>query len=149
MVAPCPSCSLGVPRCLAVDSWEPGIRDHPHHPCVTRSTHLLFCTGTPTSYRNPECCLGIIFVIADMAPLSFRHGDQMLHIMFMSTFNKNCIKLAHVFRIMIITFKCLRLLLHQIDNCIWGFTGFVVCYIRSHLNCLDGVVLVMHHLLPC
>ena len=39
----------------------------------------------------------------------FHHGDKCF-IMLLSTFNKTCIKLEHVIRIMLTTFECLKLL---------------------------------------
>ena len=95
-------------------------------------------------YELPEpiYCRGITSGFVVVAPLSFPPRWQMPHIFSCQHFHKYCIKLAHFMHIMIITFKCLKLLLYQVDKCIWGFTGFVVYYIRPHLNCLGGLVLL-------
>ena len=86
-----------VTRFHATIPWEPGRRDHPTIFCMFRtSAHLLFRTGISMSYRINGMlpwhhfryrCRGTIFVIVAVAPLSFRHGDQMLLNMLMSTFS--------------------------------------------------------------
>ena len=111
------------------------------HHLLHASAHFSFASVSQSSYRNQNVAVAPFLLSLPWHPFSFHHGDKCF-IMLLSTFNKNCIKLAHVIRIMIITFKCLKLLLHQIDKCIWGFTGFVVGYIRPHLICLDSIVLL-------
>ena len=50
---------------------------------------------------------------------------QMSQIMLMSTFSSNCLKHAYVIRIMITTFKCLKLCLHL--NCYMHMGIFRTC----------------------
>ena len=139
--------SLARSSSFAANPWEPGYREHPTVHRMTRSRHFLLHRRLNELSELERCC-GTVSLSSPWHPFRFRHDDKCF-IMLLSTFNKKCIKLAHVIRIMIITFKCLKLLLHQIDNCIWGFTGFVVCYIRPHLNCFDSIVLSCFTLLPC
>ena len=97
--------------CLATVMWEPGIREHPiflHDTLAPTS----FCTGIPVSYRIIGMLPRHHFRFVAVAPLSFYHGDTNALIMLMSTFNKTCIKLEHVIRIMLTTLDglncCLR-----------------------------------------
>ena len=89
-----------VTRFHATIPWEPGKRDHPTIFCMFRtSAHLLFCTGISMSYRITDMLPWHHFCFAAVAPFLFRHGDQMLHNMLMSTFfiklHKTCICHPH------------------------------------------------------
>ena len=121
--------------------WEPGIREHPIflHDTLTPT---FFCTGILVSYWNRNVAVAPFPLSLSWHPFRFRHDDKCFLICSYQLIHKYCIKLVHVIRIMITTIKMFKLLLHQIDKCIWGFTGFVICYVRPHLNCLDGVVLL-------
>ena len=113
MFAPCPSCHLLGPPLLPLTRGNPVTGITP--PSFARSRHTFFCTDVSMSCRNRNVvvalfcyrCRGTPFVFATMTNASY---------LIMSTFIKDCIKLANVIRIMIITFKmfkivvCLKLL---------------------------------------
>ena len=90
VVATCLSCSLRVPRCLVVDMWEPGIREHPiflHDTLAPTS----FCMGISMSYRNRN-------VVVAPFPLSLSWHPFRL---------KLCV--VYVIRIVITTFKVFKI----------------------------------------
>ena len=134
MFAPCPNCH-SFPCHYLVGTRLPGSPHHLLHAPATLPLHWYL-----HELPEPICCHGIIFEFVAVAPLFVSATMTKCFIMLLSTFSLKLHNLEHVLHIMIITFKCLKLLLHQIDKCIWGFTGFIVCYIRLHLNCLDCVV---------
>ena len=84
--------------------------------CMTHSHPLPFAPVSLWATGSSECCRGIIYVSLPWHPFRLSHDDKCFMILLMSTFNKNCIKLAHVIRIMLITsrmFKvvvCIKLL---------------------------------------
>ena len=91
----------------------PGNRDHPTIFCMFRtSSHLLFCTGISMSCRvigmllwhHFRCsCRGTPFVPPWWPNAPYHIRCQHFH--------KNCIKLDYVIRIMLTTFKWLKLCL--------------------------------------
>uniref|UniRef100_A0A8R7VBW3 Uncharacterized protein n=1 Tax=Triticum urartu TaxID=4572 RepID=A0A8R7VBW3_TRIUA len=84
--APCPSCSLRVPLCLAVDTWEPGNRDHPTILHGTLST-LSFAPTSQSSYRNRNVAVAPFRYHCRGSPFHFRHVDKCFLIC-LSTFLK-------------------------------------------------------------
>ena len=131
----------GPPSLPCVDPWEPGNRDHPTIFCMFCTSTLSFAPTSRRVVRSSECCRGTIFVVIAVAPFSFRHGDKCFITCSCQHFHKNCIKLVYVIRIMLTTFKCLKLLLAlKLLNDLWGFYGIVVCYFRPHLNLPNYVV---------
>ena len=105
MFAPCPfaSCTFLLVR-HADEPWEPGNRDHPTISSMFRTSARLLLHRYLRELPEPICCRGIIFgyvavasfsdmlpwhhfCFAAVAPFLFRHGDQMLHNMLMSTFS--------------------------------------------------------------
>ena len=123
---------------FVANSWDTQNLGVPHH-LLHASAHFSFASVSQSSYRNRNTVVAPFSLSLPWHPFPFHHGDKCF-IMLLSTFNKKLYKLVHVIRIMITTIKMFKLLLHQIAKCIWGFTGFVVCYIWPHLNCLDCVV---------
>ena len=104
--------------CHAADPWEPGNRDHPTILCMFRtSAHSVFCTGISMSYQNRYVAVASFsdmlpwhhFCFAAVAPFSFCHGDKCSLSCSCQHFHKNCIKLAYVIRIMIITIKMFKI----------------------------------------
>ena len=86
MFASCPFV-LAMPLfCHATVPWEPGIQDHPTILHDSLTSHFLLHRYLH-ELPGPECCRGIIFGFVAVAPFLFRHGDQMLHNMLMSTFS--------------------------------------------------------------
>ena len=129
-------------RCpsFAANSWDTRYPGAPRH-LLHASAHFPFASVSQSSYRNRNTAVAPLSLSLPWHPFPFYHGDKCF-IMLLSTFNKNCIKLAHVIHIMITTPSMFKLLFALITKCTWGFTGFVVCYIWPHLNCLDGIVLL-------
>ena len=118
MFAPCPfaSCTFLLVR-YADEPWEPGNREHPTilHDSLTLTS---FCTGISVSYRNRYVVMASFsdmlpwhhFCFTAVAPFSFRHGDKCLVSTCSSQlFHKNCLNLDYVIRIMLTTFKWLKL----------------------------------------
>ena len=129
-----------VTRFLVANSWDTRNPGAPHH-FLHASAHFSFASVFQSSYQNWNAAVAPFSLSLPWHPFSFHHSEKCL-IMLLSTFNKKLHKLVHVIRIMITTIKMFKLLLHQIAKCIWGFTGFFICYIRPHLNCLNGIVLL-------
>ena len=86
--APCPklsrACFTSLPCHHLVGTRFPG---SPHLLSHVTLSSLFLLHRYLHELSEPECCRGIIFVIFVVAPFSFRHGDQMLHNMLMSTFS--------------------------------------------------------------
>ena len=131
--APCPYChSFSMP----LTRGTPRIRERPTI-FLHASAHFSFASVSQSSYRNWNAVVAPFSLSLPWHPFSFHHGDKCL-IMLLSTFNKKLHKLVHVIRIMITTIKMFKIVVAlKFAKCMWGFTGFVVCYIRPHLNCLD------------
>ncbi|XBI48164.1 hypothetical protein VPH35_111970 [Triticum aestivum] len=83
--------------CHATVPWEPGSREHPTILHDSLTSHFSFASVSPSSYRDRYVavapfsdmlpwhhfryrCRDTIFVIVAVAPLLFRHDDQMLPI---------------------------------------------------------------------
>ena len=86
--APCPklsrACFSSLPCHHLVGTRYPG---SPHLLSHVTLSSLFLLHRYLHELSEPECCRGIIFLIFVVAPFSFRHGDQMLHNMLMSTFS--------------------------------------------------------------
>ena len=97
MFAPCPICpSFAMPPSRGnpeVGSTPPSLAccAHPHTSLLHRYLNRVIGTDMLPWHHFRICCRGTIFVIVAVAPLLFRHGDQMLPIMLMSKIGR-----AHV-----------------------------------------------------
>ena len=127
----------------------PGIRDHsPSLLHVSRTHTCSFAPASQSSCRNRDVAVAP-FPFQRRGTLFLPPWRQMPRIMLMSTFLQNCLKLAYVIRIMIITFKMFKI---------------VVCFkllndMRIYRNCClmfptlfklpKMCSLLMSHLLPC
>ena len=71
---------------------------------------LPLCVGISIEYRNRNATMAPFSLSFPWHPFHLHHGDKCF-IMLLSTFYKKLHKLGHVIRIMIITFKCLKIVL--------------------------------------
>src|SRR3954466_9741835 len=92
VVALCSSCHCTfLLVCHAVDSWEPGCRDHPtimHDTLTTRFLLHRYLHELP----EPICCRGIIFGFVAVAPFPFHRRGTL----FPAAMATNASYLAHV-----------------------------------------------------
>ena len=134
--------------CHAIISWEPGNRDQ--SPSLLLVPHTCsFPSASQSSYRNRNVAVAPFSLSLPWHPFSFHHGDKCFIICSSQLFHKKCLKLAYAIRIMITTFKmvkivvCIKLLNAHEDlpkNCCLIFPASF-----KMPNCC---ILLMFHLLP-